>query len=220
MYIRTILKGSIGTTEVWSVSINWGIFGLAPDVADQTATDAIANALKGWLTTTTVPASLRTLLATGQSIDSIRVEQRAEDEHVLTVAESLLTASVPGTSGASKTPQDSLVLSLRTNTPGPSGRGRIYWPALGALLTGQFQMTTPTQAATLADTKTFLSGIGTQINAAYASLSIVKTVVLSVRSVKNHQCYDVKSIQVGSILDTQRRRRSALPETYLSVAYP
>jgi hypothetical protein len=41
-----------------------------------------------------------------------------------------------------------------------------------------------------------------------------------VRSVKNHHCYDVKSIQVGSILDTQRRRRSALPETYLSVAYP
>jgi hypothetical protein len=112
------------------------------------------------------------------------------------------------------------VLSLRTATPGPTGRGRLYWPALGATLSSAFVMTTPTPAQAAADAKAFLKEVGDAMNAYYASVSAAKTVVASVRSVKNHTSRDITSIQVGSVLDTQRRRRKSLPESYASVTYP
>jgi hypothetical protein len=54
----------------------------------------------------------------------------------------------------------------------------------------------------------------------YISQASALRVALSVRSGTDHVCRDVTSIQVGSVLDTQRRRRDVLPETYNSVTYP
>jgi hypothetical protein len=96
----------------------------------------------------------------------------------------------------------------------------MYWPALGATLSGSFQITAPTAAATAGHVKTWLNAIGGQINAYYASISSLLTVVLSVRSTTDHLCRNVVNIQVGTILDTQRRRRDALVETYTTVSYP
>ena len=96
----------------------------------------------------------------------------------------------------------------------------MYLPAFGASLNATFQLNSPTAAAVATDAKTWLNAIGLQLNAYYASISSVRTVVLSVRSATDHVCRDVNQIQVGSILDTQRRRRDAIPESYQSVAYP
>lgn len=219
-YYRVVLKGSIGVVEVWSTSINYGVFGLSPDTPNQDGVDAISLALSTWINATNMPASLRLLMSTGSSIDTVRVEQRSETEATLAISERLLATSLPGSGAPNKTPQDCLVFSLRTNTPGARGRGRLYWPALQATLSASYQLTTPAPATVVADVKTFLSGIGSQMNAAFASISQVRTVVLSVRSVTDHVCRDVVKLQVGSILDTQRRRRDSLPESYVAVAYP
>lgn len=219
-YIRTILKGSIGAVEVWSIGINWGIFGLAPDVPDQAEVDGLNAAIRPQLLTAAIPTNIKTLWSSSVQIDTLRVEKRGEAEQILSISETLLATPGVGSGTATKTPQDSLVVSLRSNTPGPSGRGRIYMPALAASLSAAFQLTGPTPANVAADTKTWLKAIGTAMNGYYASISSPKTVVLSVRSVKNHVSQDVTSLQVGSILDTQRRRRDALPETYQSVVYP
>lgn len=219
-FIRTIFKGSLGAVENWSVGINWGIFGLSPDAPDQAEVDGILAALRGTSAVTSLQPALLTLLSTSANVNAIRVEKRAEDEQILSVAEGLLTTPTTGTGTASKTPQDAYVFSLRTNTPGARGRGRIYWPALGAGLSGTFQISTPTVATVSAQTKIWLQAIGTAMNGYYASISSPKTVVLSVRSVTDHVCRDVTQLQFGSILDTQRRRRDALPETYTSVVYP
>jgi hypothetical protein len=154
------------------------------------------------------------------TLDGFRVEKRSEAEKVLNVSQGLFSSPSTGSGSATKTPQDSLVLSLRTATPGPTGRGRLYWPALGATLSSAFVMTTPTPAQAAADAKAFLKEVGDAMNAYYASVSAAKTVVASVRSVKNHTSRDITSIQVGSVLDTQRRRRKSLPESYASVTYP
>jgi hypothetical protein len=58
------------------------------------------------------------------------------------------------------------------------------------------------------------------MNAYYAGISSPKTVVLAVRSVKNHICRNVNELQCGSLLDTQRRRRDNLIETYSNLSYP
>lgn len=219
-YFRTILKGSLGSVENWSTSNNWGIFGLSPDVPDQAAVDGMLLNLRAFTTTANVPTNLRTILGAQGDMATWRVEKRAEDESILSIAEGALTAIVGGTGAVTKTPQDALVLSLRTNTPGARGRGRMYWPALAASLSTQFQLTTPTPAAIAADAKTWLNAIGTQLNNYFIGIGATPRVVLSVRSVRDHQCRDVVQIQVGSVLDTQRRRRDKLPETYSNVTYP
>lgn len=219
-YIRTILKGSLGAVEVWSTSTNWGIFGIHPDSPDQALVDGILARLITYTTVTNVPASFKTLLSSGSSITGWRVELRGENELTLSVAEGLLGTPVTGGGSASKTPQDAVVFSLRTSTPGPRGRGRMYFPAVGASLSAAFQLTGPSPAGIAADAKTWLNAIGSQMNAYFASISSVLTVVLSVRSQTDHVCRNVNQIQVGAVLDTQRRRRDSLPETYASVSYP
>jgi len=217
---KTIFKGSIGSVETWSTSVSWGVFGLSPDVADQAAADGILAALKAASGVTTLPTSLRTLLSSAGTVDSVRVEQRAEDETVLCVAEGLFTTPLAGSGTASKTPQDAVVLSLRTSTPGPRGRGRMYWPALSASLSTSFQLSSPTATATSIDAKAWLNAIGGAFNTYWTSVGAAKSAVLSVRSVTDHTCRNVNALQVGSVLDTQRRRRDNLPESYVSIAMP
>lgn len=219
-YWKTILKGSLGGVEVWSTSNSWGIFGLAPDVPDQALTDGMAAALRTFLTAANVPSSLKILLGTTGQLDALRVEYRAEDETTMNVSEALLNTPVVGAGTTNKTPQDAVVISLRTSTPGARGRGRMYWPALSATLNTSFQLTTPTPTTINGDAKTLLAGIGTAMNGVYIAAASAKRVVLAVRSGTDHASRDVTSLQVGSILDTQRRRRDNLPESYVSVTYP
>ena len=96
----------------------------------------------------------------------------------------------------------------------------MYWPALAVTLSSTFQVTTPTPTALAGDAKTWLNAIGTQMNNVYIAAASAKRVALAVRSSTDHVCRDVTSIQVGSVLDTQRRRRDSLPESYVSVTYP
>lgn len=219
-YVRTVMRGSLGTTEVWSTSQNWGVFGAAPDTPNQALVDAILLQLRTATTAANVGTSLLQLLATNGTIDGWRVELRAENETILSVAEGLLNTPLVGTLAPSKTPQDAIVVSLRTNTPGPRGRGRIYWPAVGATLSSGFQLTGPTTVNTVSGAKVWLKAIGDAINAGFLAAGMAQTVVLAVRSITDHVCRDVVSLQVGTVLDTQRRRRDALPESYSAVSYP
>lgn len=219
-YWRTVLRGQLGGVEDWSTSTNWGVVGLAPDVPDQAAADGILAKLLLYTTATNLPASLKSLLSTAATITGWRVEYRSEAETILSVAEGTLAGAVPGSATATKSPQDALAFSLRSNTPGARGRGRMYWPALGATLTNQFVLSTPTTTQAVTDMKTWLLAIGTQMNAYYIGIADARRVALSVRSVTDHVNRDIVQLQVGSIMDTQRRRRDTLLETYASVAYP
>lgn len=219
-YWRVIVKGSLGSVEKWSTSTAYGIVGIAPDTADQATTDAMATAIRTATTSSNVTAQLLGLLSSQGNIEAIRVEKRAEDETVLNVAEQLLTTPLAGTGTATKTPQDAVVLSLRTSTPGAKGRGRMYWPAIANTLSTSFQLTTPAPATVAAGAKTWLQAINSAMDGVYIAASSALRVALSVRSVTDHVCRDVTSIQVGSVLDTQRRRRDALPESYANVTYP
>jgi hypothetical protein len=219
-YWRVIQKGSLGAVESWSTSTAFGIVGISPDVPDQSITDAMANAIRTATTSGNVGVGLLSLMSNSAAIHTIRVERRAEDESVLNVSEALLVTPLPGTGTATKTPQDAAVISLRTATPGPRGRGRMYWPALAATLSSSFQITSPTPTVSLSAAKVWLQAINTAMDNVYIGQASALRVALSVRSGTDHLCRNVTSMQFGSILDTQRRRRDILPESYVNVAYP
>jgi hypothetical protein len=178
------------------------------------------NGIKAVTTTSNVGSALMGLLGISGNIEAVRVERRAEDESTLNVSEGLLSSPIAVSGAATKTPLDCVVLSLRTSTPGPKGRGRCYWPALAAGLTTSFQLSSPTPAAVVGGAKVWMQSINSAMDDVYIAQSSALRVALSVRSVTDHVCRDVTSIQVGSVLDTQRRRRDDLPESYSTVAYP
>lgn len=219
-YTRVIVQGTFPGGEVWSTSAAFSYFASAFSGFNQSQCESIVTRLLTNIPTATWPASLKTLLAAQGAITGWRVETRQENEAISAVAENAYSSPVAGTGSASKTLQDAVVVSLRTATPGARGRGRMYWPALGASLDGQFRLTTPSAANVADGAKTLLKLIGDQLNAELAANSIVATVELAVRSQTLHECNPVVRLQVGNVLDTQRRRRDSLTEAYATTSYP
>lgn len=219
-YIRTIMLGTLGSVENWSCGVTWRNFELFPASMSQTMIESLASRLVSSILTGSVPTALKQLLSTSGSITGWRVEQHEEDETLRNVAQGSYSSPIFGSGSASKTPQDSLVLSMRTSTPGARGRGRVYWPAIGASLSPEFALSTPAPASVAAGAATLFQLIGNQLNAEYAANSMAVTVELAVRSVTDHSSRKVERIQVGSALDTQRRRRDKIIENYTVVNYP
>lgn len=217
MYLRIRpLGGQTTGPEVWTVapSYRWVPF---TATFTQAALQSLANRLIANIGTATF-GSLRALMSSTGTITGWRVEQWDEQDNLQAAAEASYGTAMAGTGGATKTLQDSVVLSLRTNTPGPRGRGRLYWPAWGAA-TSNWRLSTPSAATVAADARTLLLAIQTEItNEAVANL-ISDLPQLAVRSRTTHSSLQVVSIVVGDVLDTQRRRRESLAENRSAVTY-
>lgn len=219
-YIKTIVLGGIGSTEVFSTGMAWRNFELFAASMTQEMIESLSRRLITNITSTSIPAALRNLLSTSGEIRGWRVEQHGEDEQLTNVGESFYASPITGLGSPSKTPQDSLVFSLRTSTPGARGRGRMYWPALSATLGADFKLSSPAPATAALAAATLADLVGDQINAEWAANSFAVTTELAVRSTTDHTSRKVERIQVGDVLDTQRRRRDNLPETYVVQPYP
>jgi hypothetical protein len=209
--IRLSIMGTMPSGEVWSTNPVYkigGDFGV-PVSAAQAATIATA------CLAVAVPTALRTMNVSTVNFSGIRVEARSKAGVLESQAEAVRGAPTTGSGTAPHGFSTALVSSLRTAHPGPSGRGRLYWPATSILLTTASLRVDPTNLISYRDSvKTYLSGLEAAIQATVTGVS------LTVWSRKGLATYPVTSIQVGDIVDTQRRRRDAAIENYSAVAYP
>jgi hypothetical protein len=220
MYFRLSIMGTLPGDEKWTVNPAFHLNLTIGPAWDQASGDAIVQALVAAVTTAALPTSLKNLMSSAAYITGYRLEGRDEDESLLGVSEAFYPTPINGLGTMTKTLQAATVLSLRTNTPGARGRGRMYWPALGAALsTTTGRLTTPTTAAIATDAVALMVLIQETIEA-NAGIFPFSDVLLGVRSVTDHQTRTVVRIQVGDVVDTQRRRRDTLPETYASAAMP
>lgn len=211
--IRVSIMGTQPGGEVWSVNPVWQIGGVstAEDVTPEMCL-AMATAIDAL----TIPAGLLAILNQFSNFNGTRVEARRWDGTLSAQAEHVRTP-VYGTGTTSTLPyQSSLVASLRTAGFGGSARGRLYWPATGVPLTAAtFRVSSSNVTSALAGVKTYLTSVTTALDA-----SLVNSPVLSVWSRTNNSTQPVNSIQMGDVIDTQRRRRDKLPEAYLSTSFP
>lgn len=99
--------------------------------------------------------------------------------------------------------ETSLVASLRSSTPGRSGRGRLYLPACGV----------PIGANGLADT-TAVGNIGGVVKTCLSALNAVDGCTVAVASFTKGIAYPVVAVIVDNKPDTQRRRQDQLTPTY------
>lgn len=209
--LRVSIKGDMPGGEVWSVNPCWEINGAGGDpVSPATALTIATN-----LNNVTVPAALTSMMAPTTRVTGYRVESRALDGTLESQAEFTRPTPVPGVGSGVLPYGSALVLSLRTPGVGGSARGRMYWPATGALLfSTNYRLSTPAPATVLAGFKTFLLGIEAVIVAQLPNAN------LTVWSRTTENFHNVNALRLGDVIDSQRRRRDAILESYSAVSYP
>lgn len=212
-YVRVSIIGTLPGGEVWSVNPVYDPTAEFGSTVNQTQLDAAAQAIAN----RSVPASLRALMSASAQRTGARVEVRDDaDDSLIGISIAGSATPLAGTGTLALPYQSASVLSIRTNTPGGSGRGRIYWPALGATLGGVGRLSTPIPSAALADFKAYLLGIRTDLATAFPTIGFD----LAVRSKTTHTTPHAVRIQLGDVIDTQRRRRDAQVENYLTLDFP
>lgn len=209
--MRVSILGTMPNGEVWSVNPVYRLgTGLDVPVSQENA-QAIATAIAA----RTVPAGLTALMSTSTFVSGARVEARLADGTLQTLAEAPKATPTPGTGTTTHPFQTALVISLKSTATGARGRGRLYWPATAAQLTGTtLRLATAVQTAALSAAKSYLTNIETDIETTLGGSS------LAVWSRTYSSLSAVASMSVGDVLDTQRRRRDQLIESVLSGPYP
>lgn len=214
-YYRVSIQGTLGSSERWSVNPCFATsFPGTPKVpALQAAATAIAAV--------DLPTTLGVAKSTAARITLIRVEARS-DTHTLELA---AEAAYTGNQGTGATPagpaQTSAVISLRTDAPGASGRGRLYWPALGLPpMASTLRMNPADQNGLVTGAVTYLRAVQDALKAGISPAPAATTFDLAVFSRTKGTHNLVNRIMVGDVFDTQRRRRDALREAYLTKSFP
>lgn len=206
-HVRQTIKGSLPGGEVWSCSLSFTNGGdTAPDPTSlQAFGDACVPFWRAWVINTDTRLS--------SSVAATTLDTRAITPDGKTSYLAISDVSRQGGAVSVSLPnQCALVVSLITPRAGARYRGRIYVPAL-AMLVGANGRLQPSQAGPfLAATVTLLKGLNT---AAAANLSPTLWSLDVVSGVGAGAATNITSVRVGDVIDTQRRRRDALPENYL-----
>ena len=218
MYFRLSIGGSIGSYEVWSIN---PVFDPTAEVENtwvQASGQAMVDAAAAVVPTT----SMRALLGPIANQGRYRLEARHNvTDELLGFAEKVLSSPHIGTGAQNvKTMQTAVVLSLRTSTPGARGRGRLYYPAFGANVNDSFRLSAPAPTALLADFKSYLESVRSAMLTASGPGWPFLGLNLAVRSKANSTTPHVVQLQLGDILDVQRRRRDRIPESYVVTPVP
>lgn len=211
-YLRLTILGLSALGETWTNTLCFDPTGEGP-LWDQATGDAqVAAALA-----VTVPTNLINILSTALSIEGMRLEMRDDATDELIGASEAYKGTPLVGGGAPRMPaQCALVFSLRTDTPGARGRGRIYWPCLSASIGTDLRMTTASLAPTLADFRTYALALQAAIGGAAVPTLALN---LAVRSRASKTTPHVRRVLLGNVVDTQRRRRDRLPEVTSTLTY-
>lgn len=211
-YIRCSILGASPGGEVWSINPVFDPTGEFPGPVDQSSLDDAAEAIAGRAPGT----QLLGFLSTALSITGVRLEARDDlTDDLLSLSIYTKTAPLNGTTTPLRSAQDALVVSLRTNTPGASGRGRLYWPAVGSAVDGGLRFSDSAITNALSEMATYLHAIETDLNTAFAGLGFD----LAVRSRATKTTPHVNQLRIGNVPDVQRRRRDSLIENYQSAPF-
>lgn len=209
--LRVSLIGTQPGGEVWSTNPCWELNGSTGETVSQAQALTVATAIN----LVTIPTALLSCMGTQTRLTATRVEARQLAGLLEAQAEAARATAVVGTGPNIHPHGTALVCSLRTPAVGPSGRGRMYWPATGqALDNTDYRIAASNVTSLLTGFKTLLSGIEGAIRVTFPEAN------LTVWSRKVPRFADVTSLQVGNIPDSQRRRRDTLSEGYQGTTYP
>jgi hypothetical protein len=209
--MRVSILGALPSGEEWSVN---PVYSIGGDFGS-TVTAAQAATIATAIAAIVVPTGITQTMSSAVTVTGARVEARTLAGDLESQGEAFKAIPTPGLGSSPHPFQVSCVSSLRTARAGASGRGRLYWPTLGMTLA------TSTARPTAATVTSFMSGVKTYLSAIESAIEVTLTgVALCVWSRKLQQVNVVTQIQVGDVLDVQRRRRDQLIEAIQTTPYP
>lgn len=205
-YNRLFIDGDIGSAgqERWSVGIAYA------GPTGQTITSP--TDLQDWATaaavvlTGTTYNDVLTMFSTATRILRVRTYYYPGPGPALTTGTANLSSPKAGSGTCNRPPQCAASVSLLTAFAGQSYRGRFYLPWLGgtmdpATLKSSVPLNAPTQLAAL------LNALGAASPGTVDLEPHVYSPTLDVLT-------PVSTLRIGDVVDTQRRRRDDLVETY------
>lgn len=205
---KVSILGSGLNGEVWSVNPVYHL------TTEPTLTFEQLNTICSAINAVTIPTGLRAFMPSTMAVTGVRVEQRESTGTLIAQLEQQKATPAAGTGTSPHPIQTAIVLSLITAHAGPSGRGRLYWPATGvAIDSGTLRFSSGVVTGFLTDMETYLSAIEAAVEATAGSAP------LAVWSRKTLGTFSVVRLRAGNVPDVQRRRRDALVETYSSLDY-
>lgn len=209
--LRVSLFGDNPGGEEWSINPCWEINGSG----GTPVTPAMAQTIATAIAAIAAPTPMMILMASNTAFRGVRVESRSLAGALEVQAEAIKTTGQGGNGTSVHPYQTAVVVSLRTFGVGPSARGRLYLPATGVpLQTTDYRIAVSSRDSILGAVKTYLSSIETAIKVTLPEAN------LTVWSRKTANFHNVTSLQLGNVVDTQRRRRDTLIESYGSVSFP
>lgn len=209
--VHVRLEGTmgVGNPEAWSVGLNYGAAG-GSGQGDQATVQQLAEDMALYLfPTANAPAAFAEM---GADVELTRVSVYGYNGTgpASAAGQALLSTPREGAGSTSKPFQVTRCISLQTGLPGARYRGRIYVPALSAAISGSGKSTPP--AGYLTAWKSIMG----QVELEWAGSAPIS---LGVYSAAADVVTPVTQLRVGDVLDTQRRRRDALVESYTILGY-
>lgn len=213
--VRVTLSGTMfNGSEEWSTGFFLGEEGAdAPDPTQQTADD-IRDAFAAFFVhlDSKISSSYRFTQAKVAKLDD---NGKTIDGTVFYSYPAAITAGA--TNGGLLPPQCALVVTLLSDRPrGKASKGRMYLPGIAPNIdinTGKVQASHITGIAN--NMKTFFDALANDADIPGELILAAKSSgVMNVNPAQNDY---VETIRVGDVIDTQRRRRNGLVETYTSL---
>lgn len=206
--VKYVIGGACGS-DTWSVGFYQQLTGLSGVPTPTQMNAAALFRLNGFNTIVWNPASnaLKVPNASGVLLSTCR--SYLYQGGVLTAQGAGAISSVAGTAGSPTPFYVALCCSLLTNTPGRSGRGRVYLPLTGSGFSGTTGQITNAFAPWVANLATMLSGFGpddTQFPGDPASHAVIL-------SNKTAAVHPITSVRADSIPDTQHGRTRRITAT-------
>lgn len=207
---QVFLDGRFGTagTEGWTIGLNYA--GPAGEVeTDPADLGDWAQAIADYLESATL-AGLDNLLSSSGRITRVRTYYYSGPGPAVAAGTAALSPARVGSGTASKPPQCSAAFTLLTGLAGRRYRGRFYWPCLAGGFTGDtLKLSIPATAAQ--DAAAMMNAIGASVPGA-VDLNV------QVYSAVGDFLTPVNQVRIGDVIDTQRRRREALVEGYITAS--
>lgn len=206
--VKLVLSGPVNSEQRWSTGIWVAVSGSTPSQIQLNAFGADA------VTAISTPAN-GAALALWQSMtgyDTITPYYYAANSLHATLVGAPQPASQFGTGSTGSVPaQCALVASLRSSTPGRSGRGRNYIPLSKPGAMGNDSQATTSACTALASAwAAVLAAINGLTTSPFTSPQV------SVASFTKGVLYPVTRVVVDSIVDTQRRREGSMLASSIS----
>lgn len=217
-FTRATISGTSFTgAEEWSTGFNIGEVDADATMPTQAQADSIRDAWRTFMTSAGSATSNR-YTATLVKLSSVGTDGKSNAADTIFADFPVVTT---GTVATSYPPQVTVAATLIGLSPrGVASKGRMYLPGTSAGLEASGQIPTVAQGALATAFQTFLQAVnafeGTPnfvMLASPGSLNKDGTPRIGGSGPKNSI---VQSIRVGSVYDTQRRRRNGLTEVYTS----